>query len=226
MNDIISWDKAIGRKVKSSDGGDLGKVQSITHNNIQTKEGRVSKNYYFIPKCYLSGYDGDRLWVSLTKDEVKSRFERETAPDLAEWETTEYAERRTAVMEHYPEFATNIPADTLQLPWDKMIGKKVRSSDSKDLGDVESIASDYIEVIEGVINKKHYYIPKHYIRGFDGDRLYAALAKGEVEDRFERDNPPPPEVQAAEHNEQHTEPDNVTVETEVDLEKTRTTEGA
>lgn len=168
MNDIITWDKAIGRKVRSSDGQDLGRVQSITRGYIQTKEGRVSKNYYFIPKHYLSGYDGDRLWVSITKDEVKSRFEREAAPE--------------------PEFEPSIPA----IQWDKMIGKKLRSSDGKDLGDVESVARDYIEVKEGVVSKKHYYIPKRYIQGFDGNSLYAALARGEAEVQFERDSPPPP----------------------------------
>ena len=39
MSDIISWDKAIDRKVKSSDDKDLGKIQSITRDYIQTKEG-------------------------------------------------------------------------------------------------------------------------------------------------------------------------------------------
>lgn len=192
MNDIIPWDKAIGRKVKSSDDKDLGRVQSITHDYIQTKEGMVSKNYYFIPKYYLTGYDGDNLWVSLTKDEVRSRFEKEKEPDLAELETPEYKPRRTEVMQQYPEFASNIPVGMVQMPWDKIIGKKVRSSDKKDLGDVESISRDYIEVKEGMLSKKHYFIPKYYIRGYDGDNLYTSLTKNEVKDHFERDSPPSP----------------------------------
>ena len=70
-------DKAIDKKVKSKDKEDLGKIQSITNEYIQTKEGTVSKNYYYIPKYYIEGYDGDHLWVSLTKNtEVKTRFER------------------------------------------------------------------------------------------------------------------------------------------------------
>lgn len=208
MNDIISWDKAIGRKVKSSDDKDLGKVQSITHDYIQTKEGTVSKNYYFIPKYHLSGYDGDNLWVSLTKDEVKSRFEKEKEPDLAELETPEYKERRTAVMQQYPEFASSIPAGMVQMPWDKIIGNKVKSSDKKDLGDVESISRDYIEVKEGMLSKKHYFIPKHFIRGYDGDNLYASLTKDEVKDRFERDSPPSPsELQSETYREQMRDAD-------------------
>ena len=203
MSDIISWDKAVGTKVKSSDDKDLGKVQSITRDYIQTKEGMVSKNYYFIPKYYLSGYDGDKLWVSLTKGEVKSRFEKENAPEPSEWETPEYVQHRTVITERYPEFATSIPRGMVQMPWDKIIGKKVKSSDRKDLGDVDSVSSDYIEVKEGVVNKKHYFIPKYYIQGFDGDNLYASSTKDDVKDRFERDSPPSPsELQTEAYREQ------------------------
>lgn len=207
--DIISWDKAIDKKVKSSDDKDLGKVQSITRDLIQTKEGTVSKNYYFIPKYYLTGYDGSNLWVSLTKDEVRSRFEKEKEPEPTELETPEYEARKTEVTTRYPDFASNIPmyspsaAATVQMPWDKLISKKVKSSDNKDIGEVESVATNYIEVKEGMVSKKHYYMPKYYLQGFDGDNLRAALTKDEVKDRFERDSPPSPsEFESAEYMEQ------------------------
>jgi hypothetical protein len=195
MSDIISWDKAIGKKVKSSDDKDLGKVESITLDYIQTKEGMISKTYYFIPKYHLSGYDGDKLWVSLTKDEVKAKFERESAPEPSEWETQEYTERRRTITRQHPDFTSNIPAykpssDIVQLSWDKIIGKKVKSSDKKDLGEAESVATEYIEVKEGMVSKKHYYIPKYYIQGFDGDSLYISLTKEVIKDRFEQDSPP------------------------------------
>jgi hypothetical protein len=211
MSGIISWDKAIGKKVKSSDDKDLGKIESITRDYIQTKEGMISKSYYFIPKYHLNGYDGDKIWVSLTKDEVKAKFERESAPDPSEWETPEYTERRTSITQQYPDFSTNIPSykpsspsspssDMVQLSWDKMIGKKVKSSDKKDLGDVESVATDYIEVKEGIVSRKQYYIPTYYIQGFDGDNLYTSLTKDEIKDRFERDSPPSPsELQTPEY---------------------------
>lgn len=212
MSDIISWDKAIGKKVKSSDDKDLGKVESITRDYIQTKEGMISKSYYFIPKYHLSGYDGDKLWISLTKDEVKAKFERENTPDPSEWETPEYTKHRTTTItqQQDPRFATSIPAsgpsssssNIVQLSWDKIIGKKVKSSDKKDLGGVESVATDYIEVKEGIVSRKQYYIPKYYIQGFDGDNLYTSLTKDEIKDRFERDSPPSPsELQTAEYQE-------------------------
>jgi hypothetical protein len=212
MSDIISWDKAIDKKVKSSDDKDLGKVQSVTKEYLQTKEGTLSKNYYFIPKYYMQGYDGDHLWVSLTKDEIKQKFEKEKAPDPSEFDIPEYSQRRTNVINQYPDFESNIPrynntgttsssaaasstqtsasGDMVGLPWEEVIDKEVKSSDDKDVGKVESIAANYLEVKEGHVSKKHYYIPKHYIEAFDGHKLHASLTKDEIKERYERDSPP------------------------------------
>ena len=197
MSEIILWDEAIDKKVKSSDDKDLGKVQSITREYIQTKEGTIGKNYYYIPKYYMQGYDGDHLWVSLTKDEVKSRFEGEKNPTASTFKTPEYLERRTAITKQYPDFETNIPTyagistpDSVAMPWDKIIDRKVKSSDNEDIGKVESIAPNYVEVKEGTVHKKHYFIPKYYVQGFDGENIRTSLTKDRIKDRFERDNPP------------------------------------
>jgi hypothetical protein len=200
MADIISWDKAIDRKVKSSDNKDLGEVDSITKDYIQAKEGTISKNNYYIPKYYLQGYDGDNLWVSLTKDEVKARFERRDPPDPSEFETPEYSQRKSAVIQQYPDFANTIPMhssstpaatttsqDMVGLPWEKVIDKKVKSSDNQDIGKVESISTYYTEVKDG---RNHYYVPKHHIQGFDGHHLHASLTKDEIKEKYERDSPP------------------------------------
>lgn len=215
MSEIISWDKAIDKKVKSKDDKDLGKIQSITNEYIQTKDGTVSKDYYYIPKYYIEGYDGDHLWVSLTKDEIKTRFEKDKSPSSAEFETPEYNDRRTTVQKQYPDFATNIPSyttttttrpgtdtssqqqqqhqqeqDMVGMSWDNVIDKEVKSADKQDLGKVESIAKHYVEVKQGTISKKHYFIPKYYIQGYDGHKLWVSLTKDEIKHKYERDSPP------------------------------------
>lgn len=206
MTDIISWDKAIGKKVRSSDDHDLGKIQSITKEYIQTKDGTVSKKYYYIPKYYISGYDGDHIWVSITKDQAKAEFEGENAPNITSWDTPSYTERRTLVMRNNPDFESNIPLYTppgtrvpaapsrldegVPMAWDKVIDKDVKSSDDRDLGEVKSIAPHYIEVEHGVTNKKHYFIPKNLVQGYDGHKLYVALPKDEIKSRYERESPP------------------------------------
>jgi hypothetical protein len=221
MSDIISWDNAIDKKVKSSDNKDLGKVQSITKEYIQTKEGALSKNYYFIPKYHIQGYDGDNLWVSLTKDEIKERFEKEKAPDPSEFESPEYSQRRTNMINQYPDFESKIPRynigtasgssgtqatgsqDMVGLPWENVIDKEVKSSDNKDVGKVESISANYLEVKEGHVSKKHYYIPKHYVQGYDGHKLHASITKDEIKDGYERDSPPSDsELKTQEYEEQ------------------------
>src|SRR5918995_2179464 len=211
---IISWDESADKKVKSSDDNDLGKVQNVTKDYIQTKEGAVLKKSYFIPKYYVQGYDGDSIWVSLRKDEVKERFERENPPeDMSEFETPDYMQRRESIKKQYPEFDNNIPRYTpipgassaggatttavatpsttrVNVSWEKVKGKKAKSIDDKDLGKVEDIAPHYVEVKEGLIGKKSYFIPKHYINYFDGDNLHTSLTKDEIKSKCERDSPP------------------------------------
>jgi hypothetical protein len=223
---IISWDEAVDKKVKSSDDKDLGKVQSVTKDYIQTTEGTISKKSYFIPKYYVQGYDGDSIWVSLRKDDVKERFEKESPPkDISEFETPDYIQRRESIKKQYPEFDSDIPrytpipgessasgattavaapsTDMAKVPWEKVKGKKAKSTDNKDLGKVEDIAPHYVEIKEGLIGKKSYFIPKYFIDYFDGDNLHISLTKDEIKSKCERDSPPSEaEIQTQEHLEQ------------------------
>src|SRR5919108_3954842 len=209
--EIVPWDRIVDKDVKSVDQQDLGKVQAITQNYIQTKEGLVAKKYYFIPKYYVSGFDGNNVWVSLTRDEVKSRFERDKEPDIAEIETQEYIKRKKEVSDRYPDFEHHIPrydsempaatattttttatsSDKIMMPWDKIIGKNVKSKDDKELGKVKSTSPDYVEVEEGTVSKKRYFIPKYYTESIDeDDNIYIAFTKDEIKDIYQREAPP------------------------------------
>ncbi len=130
---------------------------------MSTDEGLYSNKRRYHKQELL--YDGDNLWVSLTKDEVKSRFEGEKGPPPSTFEIPEYLERRTTITKQYPDFETNIPAyaggsrsvttapDSVAVPWDKTIDRKVKSSDNEDIGKVESIAPGYVEVKDGTVHK-------------------------------------------------------------------------
>ncbi|MGA8106136.1 MAG: DUF2171 domain-containing protein [Nitrososphaeraceae archaeon] len=185
--DIISWDKAMGKEVKSSDKKGVGKIESVTTEYIQTKDGLVSKKYYFIPKQYIQQFDGDSVWVSLTKDDLKGRFERE---DVSEIRAEEFQSQSTTATKTTSATTTEKGTDMVEMPWEKVIGKKARSSDSKDLGKVESIGPHFVEVDEGIVRHKRYFIPKYYVEGFDGDNLHAAVTKDEIKNKYERDSPP------------------------------------
>jgi hypothetical protein len=193
--------------VKSSDDQDLGKVHTITHDNKQTKEGLVSKNHYIIPKYYVKGYDGEHVWVSLTKDDVKDKFERDNAPaDLKEFLPKGYDEKRAATIKEHPEFENQVPSfspvgrisedvtsqkEKLTMPWENVIGKKFKSIDEHDIGEIKNVFSAFVEVEDGVIRKNRYYIPKHYIEGYDNENhVITSLTKENIQEKYKRDGPP------------------------------------
>jgi hypothetical protein len=206
--EVISWDTVIGKKVKSSDEKDLGKVHTITKDLIQTKEGLVSKNYYFIPKYYVQGYDGEHVWVSLTEDEVKAKFERDNAPtDLKGFLPEGYDEKRAAKIKEFPEFENQVPSfspvggssgaattsqkEKLVMPWEDVMSKKVKSIDEHDIGEIKSVFSSFVEVEDGLVRKDRYYIPKYYIEGYDNeDHVITSLTKEDIKKKYQRDGPP------------------------------------
>jgi hypothetical protein len=221
---ILSWNEAKDKKVKSSDDKDLGKIQNVTSDYIEIKEGLISKKTYFIPKYYVQGYDGNCIWISLTKEDAKQRFERESSPrDMSEFETPDYVQRIESVKKQYPDFDNAIPRYTpipgtpststivptppstkmVSVSWEKLLGKKVKSKDNSDVGKVEEVAPHYVQVKEGLISKKSYFIPKYYIEYFDGDKLQTSLSKDEIKSKWERDSPPSEsEIQTKEYQEQ------------------------
>ena len=204
----MSWDKIIDKKVKSSDRQDLGKVESVSTEYIEVKEGIVSKKHYYVPKYYIEGFDGEHLHTSLTKDEIKGKYERDSPPAESEFRTEEYMNRKRKVEENYPQFLHGIPfmskepGVTLQsnasggavnIPWEEIIHKRVKTTDNVDIGDVEKVGNEFIVVREGVAKIHLYYIPKSYINNYDGSALYVDAPSGLVSAKFERHTEPTPE---------------------------------
>src|SRR5919112_1307898 len=137
----LSWDKAKGKSVKSIDKKDIGKIKEISQDYIQIKKGIVDKEYFFVPKYFVEGYDQDDIIVSLTEDEIKTKFFNKSNP-------------------------------------------------SKEMGKIKSVGQSFVEVEDGVISKKHYFIPKKYIHQYDGDTIYSSLEKEQVIQKYQRDSPP------------------------------------
>lgn len=77
----------------------------------------------------------------------------------------------------------------------RLIDKKVKSFDGKDLGKIKSITPEYVELKDG---GKHYFVPKIHMKEYDKD-LYVLLLEVEVKDKYQRDDPPlPSEIREAE----------------------------
>jgi hypothetical protein len=196
--DVLSWDKSIDKDVKTTDKKKVGKIRAITSDFIQIEKGKLDKKYYFVPKHYIQGYDGEHIWLAINEDEVK-QFESEKELSVSSFDNEKYRERKLAMEKRHPEFSSAIPAYShgsgdgptqVGMPWEKVIGKDVKSADDKDLGELQSVASDYVEIKEGTVSKKHYFVPKTYVQEYDGKKVRLSLTKDEVKDKFERESPP------------------------------------
>ncbi|HEY7081784.1 MAG TPA: hypothetical protein VH500_18985 [Nitrososphaeraceae archaeon] len=74
------------------------------------------------------------------------------------------------------------------ISWDNVMGKKVKSFKGEDIGKVENVNTDTIEVKDGLLAKRHYYVPKYSIQGCDGrNNLITFMTKQEIKDRFSAD---------------------------------------
>jgi hypothetical protein len=204
----MPWDKIIDKKVKSSDDQDLGKVQSVAANYVESQEGVVSKKRYYIPKHYIQGFDGENLHAALTKDEVKSRYERDSPPSASEIQKQETDEQKRREGYAAPKSVEGVPlmakepglelrgeysGESLNIPWEEVIHKHVRTSDNVDIGDIDRVGNEYIVVREGVSKVHIYYIPKKYINNYDGSSLWINSPSGLISAKFERETEPTPE---------------------------------
>jgi hypothetical protein len=70
----VPWEQVIGKKVASY-SQDIGEVERMAANYLESKDGR---KHYYIPKLRLQKFDGHNVLASLTKVEIKEKYERDS----------------------------------------------------------------------------------------------------------------------------------------------------
>ncbi|HEU5462247.1 MAG TPA: hypothetical protein VFU79_08265 [Nitrososphaeraceae archaeon] len=202
----LSWDKAKGKNAKSIERKEIGKIKEISQDYIQIKKGIIDADYFFVPKYFVEGYEDDDIIISLTEAEIKDNFFNKTNPSKDMLDDDNYKKRKELLKNKYPNFESMIPQSSaiesqndqpsiskgegVKLSWDKVMGNEIKSSDKKEIGKIKSVGQHFVEVEDGVISKKHYFIPKKYIHGYDGDTIYSSLEKEEIKQKYQRDSPP------------------------------------
>lgn len=76
MTVSIAWDKIVGKKVKSIDDKDIGKIKQIFEDHVQIDSGLVSKDHYSVPKSFVEKYVDDHVVLSLPEKEIKEKFKK------------------------------------------------------------------------------------------------------------------------------------------------------
>ncbi len=77
--------------------------------------------------------------------------------------------------------------------WGQLKGKKVKSNDGKDLGDIDKISQNYIRLEKGTIKKEKFWIPKYLADAFDGKVLWLLTGEEETRAKFQYGEEPPVE---------------------------------
>jgi hypothetical protein len=200
----LSWDKVRGKSAKSIDKKDIGKVKELSDDYIQIQKGLVSKDNFFIPKFYVEGYEEDDIILSLTEDEIINKFMTKSNTSTDMLNDDSYKKRKEYLKNKYPNFEEDIPqyspvgsgidqdstSEGAQMSWEKVMGKEVKSSDKEEIGKIKSIGEHFVEVEDGVISKKRYFISKKHLHKYDGDKVYVSLSKDEISQKYQRDSPP------------------------------------
>jgi hypothetical protein len=76
------WISLINESVNTYDDIDIGDVYAVSRNFIVIKRGFVNVHYYYyIPIKKVEGWDGNVLWLKVTEEEVKEKYERDIIPD-------------------------------------------------------------------------------------------------------------------------------------------------
>jgi uncharacterized protein (TIGR02271 family) len=76
----IDWDDVIKKEARGSEDEDLGEVQETGQDYVLVQKGMINKEKFYIPKDKVESYDGEVLRFSISEDDAKSRFLRDSPP--------------------------------------------------------------------------------------------------------------------------------------------------
>jgi hypothetical protein len=98
------WISLINESVHTNDDVDIGDIDVVSRNFIVVKRGFVNVHYYYIPVTRVEGWDGDVLWLKVTENEVKEKYERNIIPDPNQYFIKDYP--YYTARDNYPFFTT------------------------------------------------------------------------------------------------------------------------
>ncbi len=80
----IPWEDVIHKHVMTADNIDMGDVDRIGNEFIVVREGVANIHMYYIPKQYITNYDGSSIWIDVPSGLVSAKFERDDEPTQEE----------------------------------------------------------------------------------------------------------------------------------------------
>jgi hypothetical protein len=80
----INWNEIINQDTRSIDGANLGKIKGLYEPFIVIERGTINKEKLYIPKSLIEKYSANVLYLSITEQEAKDTYTRESPPSEEE----------------------------------------------------------------------------------------------------------------------------------------------
>ena len=64
--------------------------------------------------------------------------------------------------------------------WEQLKGKKVKTNDDQDVGEIKEVAQNYIRLEKGIVNKDKLWIPKYLADAYDGKVLWLIISSEDL----------------------------------------------
>jgi uncharacterized protein (TIGR02271 family) len=93
----IDWSDVIKKEARGSNDEDLGEVQEVGENYVLVQRGLINKDKFHIPKDMVESYDGEILRFSISEEDAKSRFLKDSPPTANEGLTAARKAEETTV---------------------------------------------------------------------------------------------------------------------------------
>jgi hypothetical protein len=64
--------------------------------------------------------------------------------------------------------------------WELLKGKKVKTNDGQDVGEIKEVVQNYIHVEKGMVSKDKMWIPKYVADAYDGKVLWLVISSDDL----------------------------------------------
>jgi hypothetical protein len=75
--------------------------------------------------------------------------------------------------------------------WTMLKGKKVKSNDGKDVGEIKEVSQNFLRLEKGTVKKDKFWIPKYVADAFDGKVLWLLISEEEILGKYHHGAEPP-----------------------------------
>jgi hypothetical protein len=85
----------VGQSVQTADDQDLGNIEAVGNDSIVVRRpllAGVHIHYYYIPFINTEGWDGDIVWLKLSRDQADRGYTKHHAPDQTKYYVKERQE--------------------------------------------------------------------------------------------------------------------------------------